>query len=172
VRRLDRDDRLNAGGGAVTRAIAVENKWRAQRYGVHGRFIDEKRRAAVEVATVLDETIALVSDDAEALGCRAEIERLRALAAGDTSADRQLAIWREARARKASRAAALAEVVDWLARATIDARLPDAANPIRAWPRDRRRDRAGALGASFTSRRSRGAVDLRPRCAGPVTRPM
>ena len=127
VRRLDRDDRLNAGGGAVTRAIAVENKWRAQRYGVHGRFIDEKRRAAVEVATVLDETIALVSDDAEALGCRGELERLRALAAGDTSADRQLAIWREARARKASRAAALAEVVDWLARATIDARLPDAA---------------------------------------------
>lgn len=126
VRRIDRDDSINAGLGAVTRAIAVENKWRAQRYGVHGRFIDETRRVAIDVPTVLDETIALVADDAAALGCRAEIERLRVIAAGDASADRQLAIWRQARARKASRAAALAEVVDWLARATIDARLPDA----------------------------------------------
>lgn len=126
VRRLDRDDAINAGVDAVTRAIAVENKWRAQRYGVHGRFIDERRRAAVEVATVLDETIALVAEDAQALGCRAELERLRIIAAGDSSADRQLEIWRSARARKASRAAALAEVVDWLAQATLDARLPEA----------------------------------------------
>ncbi|MBL8590281.1 MAG: carboxylate-amine ligase, partial [Methylobacteriaceae bacterium] len=44
VRRIDRDDSINAGLGAVTRAIAVENKWRGQRYGVHGRFIDEARR--------------------------------------------------------------------------------------------------------------------------------
>lgn len=126
VRRHDRDEALGAGVGAVTRAIAVENKWRAQRYGVHGRFIDEKRRAAIDVATVLDETIALVAEDAEALGCCREIERLRPLAAGDTSADTQLRLYRDARDRKASRAGALIEVVDWLARATIDLRLPDA----------------------------------------------
>ena len=39
ARRLYRDPRLNADLGPVARAIAVENKWRAQRYGVHGTFV-------------------------------------------------------------------------------------------------------------------------------------
>lgn len=131
VRRLDRDEDAGEAGGAVTRAIAVENKWRAQRSGVHGRFVDEKRRAAVDVAVALEETIAFVAADAEALGCRAEIERLRAVAAGDTSADRQLAVYRAAREAGAPRRAALVEVVRWLSRATLDARLPDAGPPPR-----------------------------------------
>ena len=41
ARRLFRDPRLNADLGPVGRAIAVENKWRAQRYGVHGTFVGE-----------------------------------------------------------------------------------------------------------------------------------
>ena len=32
---------LNADLTAVSRAIIVENKWRAQRYGIHGTFIDQ-----------------------------------------------------------------------------------------------------------------------------------
>ena len=36
----------------VTRAIVVENKWRAQRYGVHGPFVTEE--GAVTVAEMLD----------------------------------------------------------------------------------------------------------------------
>ena len=42
----------NADLDAVTRAIVVENKWRAQRYGVHGTFVTEE--GAVTVAEMLD----------------------------------------------------------------------------------------------------------------------
>src|SRR5258705_1377819 len=39
ARRVTYNPSLNADINAVTRAIAVENKWRAQRYGVHGTFV-------------------------------------------------------------------------------------------------------------------------------------
>ncbi len=32
---------------AVSRAIACENKWRAQRYGIHGSFVDEARQRQI-----------------------------------------------------------------------------------------------------------------------------
>ena len=40
ARQLIRNPWLNWDLNAVTRAIVVENKWRAQRYGVHGTFVD------------------------------------------------------------------------------------------------------------------------------------
>src|SRR4029077_7012121 len=42
----------NAGLNAVSRAIVVENKWRAQRYGVHGTFVTDE--GAVTVPEMLD----------------------------------------------------------------------------------------------------------------------
>ena len=44
ARRLVRNPALNRDITAVTRAIVVENKWRAQRYGVHGSFVGRPRR--------------------------------------------------------------------------------------------------------------------------------
>ena len=44
ARRLTRNPELNRDITAVTRAIVVENKWRAQRYGVHGTFVGDARR--------------------------------------------------------------------------------------------------------------------------------
>ena len=41
ARRLTRNPQLNAGLNAVSRAIVVENKWRAQRYGVHGTLVGD-----------------------------------------------------------------------------------------------------------------------------------
>src|SRR6202035_5805934 len=41
ARYLTRNPLVNQSIGAVERAIAVENKWRAQRYGVHGTFVSE-----------------------------------------------------------------------------------------------------------------------------------
>ena len=118
VRRLDRDPSINARMSAASRAIAAENKWRAQRYGIHGSFVDEARRTAIGVGQALEEAIALVGDDARELGCLAELLSARDIIARGTSADRQLAIYRERRASGLARPPALAAVVDWLAEAT------------------------------------------------------
>ncbi len=69
-----------------------ENRWRAQRYGISGGLIDFGRLEVVEFDTLLDEMIALVAGDAEALGCLAEIEALRSLTETGTSADQQRAV--------------------------------------------------------------------------------
>ena len=119
VRRLDRDPALNAGLTAASRAIAVENKWRAQRYGIHGSFVAEHKRCAVSVADALDDTIALVADDAAALDSLPQVEAARQILARGTSADRQLSIYRYARAGGGARAPALGKVVDWLTAVTL-----------------------------------------------------
>jgi carboxylate-amine ligase len=100
----------------VTRAIVVENKWRAQRYGVHGTFVTEE--GAVTVAEMLDRVAEETAKDAEALGCTAEIRRCRAIVGSGTSADAQLAVF-EAHNGSESRDAALRAVTDWIAAATL-----------------------------------------------------
>jgi glutamate---cysteine ligase / carboxylate-amine ligase len=58
--------------------------------------------------------LALVEPDARHFGCLAEIAHTREILARGTSADRQLAVFDRALATGASRAGALAAVVDWL----------------------------------------------------------
>ena len=53
ARWLVRNPSINADLTAVSRAIVVENKWRAQRYGVHGTFVSEE--GAVTVVQALDQ---------------------------------------------------------------------------------------------------------------------
>ena len=71
---------------AVGRAIVIENKWRAQRYGVHGTFVTED--GAVTVADMLEQVISDTAPDAAALGCTAEINRCRAIVGAGTSVRR------------------------------------------------------------------------------------
>jgi carboxylate-amine ligase len=119
VRRLDRDPKLNAGMTGASRALACENKWRAQRYGIQGSFIDECRRQAISVGDHLEDVLALVADDAAALDCSAEICLTRDILSRGTSACRQLAIYTDERQSGAAKNAALASVVDWLVAATV-----------------------------------------------------
>jgi carboxylate-amine ligase len=119
VRRLSRDPRLNAGLTGASRAIIGENCWRAQRYGIHGSFVDEASRSAKAVAEVLEVTLSLVMDDAAALGCVPEVEATRAILARGTSADRQLALYTDALGRGLPSREALAAVVDWLSAETV-----------------------------------------------------
>ena len=51
ARRLVRNPELNRDITAVTRAIVVENKWRAQRYGVHGTMVGD--HGAITVADLV-----------------------------------------------------------------------------------------------------------------------
>jgi carboxylate-amine ligase len=101
---------------AVGRAIVIENKWRAQRYGVHGTFVTED--GAVTVADMLEQVISDTAPDAAALGCTAEINRCRAIVGAGTSSDAQLAVF-DSHAKIGSRDDALRAVTEWIAAATL-----------------------------------------------------
>jgi carboxylate-amine ligase len=83
----------NAGIDVVDRAIAVENKWRAQRYGAQGTFAT--RSGTVMVGDLLDHILDLTATDAEILACRDQAEQCRAIMLEGTSADAQLRIFAE-----------------------------------------------------------------------------
>jgi carboxylate-amine ligase len=116
ARRLAYTPQLNADINAVTRAIIVENKWRAQRYGVGGTFVGDG--GAVSVADLLDQIIEETAEHAEALGCLSEMTRCRTIVGGGTSADAQMAVY-ETHRKKEDRGKALQAVSDWLAVATL-----------------------------------------------------
>ena len=116
ARHLTRNPLLNQDIDAVGRAIVVENKWRAQRYGVRGTFVVEA--GAISVAEMLDQLIGDIAPDAAALGCLPELLRCRAIVGAGTSADTQLAVF-EAHGRAGNHAHALQAVTDWIAAATL-----------------------------------------------------
>jgi carboxylate-amine ligase len=106
---------------ALTRRIIDENRWRAKRFGLDARFIDEHAGEAVECARVLDAAIKLVSEDAQQFGCEASLRHLGTIFARGTSAHEQLALYRSLREAGSSNADALRAVVDWLAETSIPA---------------------------------------------------
>jgi carboxylate-amine ligase len=116
ARHLVLNPRKHADLNAVSRAIIVENKWRAQRYGVHGSFVGPD--GAIAVADLLEQIIADITEDAQALGCLPEILRCRGIVGGGTSADAQMAVF-EKHGKGGSRMQALQAVNDWLAVATL-----------------------------------------------------
>ncbi|KZD12505.1 carboxylate-amine ligase [Oceanibaculum pacificum] len=99
--------------------LVNENRWRAQRYGLDEGLVDFGKGQIVPYADLLEEIIALVREDADALGCRAEVEATRAILAEGTSAHRQRQAFAAATAAGAARADALKAVVDGLIAETI-----------------------------------------------------
>ena len=96
------------------RTFVAENRWRAQRYGIDQGLVDFGRGAVVGYPDLLEEMIALCAEDAEALGCRAEIEHARRIVERGTSAHWQVRTYRDALAGGASEREALEAVVDML----------------------------------------------------------
>ena len=105
----------NAEIDVVDRAIAVENKWRAQRYGVQGTFVT--RSGGITVGDLLSGILQLVSADAEVLGCAGELDHCRIIAAEGTSADAQLRVFTENEHEGAD--IALHKVTRWIRDATL-----------------------------------------------------
>jgi carboxylate-amine ligase len=99
----------------VDRAIAVENKWRAQRYGVQGTFVT--RAGGVSVAETLDRILDLIGADGEALDCADQLEHCRFIVLEGTSADAQLRIFTESEHEGAD--IALHKVSRWVRDATL-----------------------------------------------------
>ena len=98
--------------------LVAENRWRAMRYGCEGKLLDLARGELVEYRVLLEELIALVQPDAEALGCVAEVGHARRIVERGTSAQRQLSMYRQARGRGATEREALQAVVEWLRQET------------------------------------------------------
>jgi glutamate---cysteine ligase / carboxylate-amine ligase len=117
ARHLYLNPAQNAGLDVVDRALAVENKWRAQRYGAQGTFVT--RFGAVAVTDVLEGVLALVGADAAALCCSAELAHCRRIAAEGTSADAQLRIFAQNEHEGAD--IALHKVTEWIRDATLGA---------------------------------------------------
>jgi carboxylate-amine ligase len=116
TRRLALNPSQNADMDAISRAIVVENKWRAQRYGVRGTFARLERDGPIAVAEMLEHVIAEVTPDADALDCLDAVLHCRRIVEQGTSADRQLAIYDQF-ADKPDHA--LRQVAAWLAETTV-----------------------------------------------------
>ncbi len=85
----------NQGFRLYRRALIMENKWRAVRYGLDGKLIDFGKRIEVPVRDLLYEYLHFVDDVVDELGSRNEINYIHRILEHGTGADRQLRVFRE-----------------------------------------------------------------------------
>ena len=114
MRMLYRLRTLNQRWRIYDRFLVGENRWRAQRYGTSEGLVDFGQGEVVPFDKLLDELIELTMQDAEALGCVAELEGTRSILASGNSAERQRAICAEGVANGLDRDAAMHRVVRYL----------------------------------------------------------
>jgi glutamate---cysteine ligase / carboxylate-amine ligase len=77
------------------RALIMENKWRASRYGLDGKLIDFGKQIEVPVRDLIYEYLEFVDDVVDELGSREEINYIHRILEHGTGADRQLRIFQE-----------------------------------------------------------------------------
>ncbi|TKZ20916.1 carboxylate-amine ligase [Shimia litoralis] len=94
--------------------LIAENRWRAQRYGLGEGLIDFGKREIVPFSDLVEEMIALVQEDAQALSSLAEVENTRNILARGNSADQQRGVYRDALQADYSHDQALRAVVQHL----------------------------------------------------------
>jgi carboxylate-amine ligase len=94
-------------------SLIEENKWRATRYGLDGQLIDFGREEQLPARNLIRELLEwFLADVVDELGSRKEVEYAFRILEEGTSADRQLAVWRET--------GDLKSVVDLLVRETAE----------------------------------------------------
>lgn len=94
--------------------LIQENRWRAMRYGCDEGLIDFGQARMIPFNELLDELIDLVSEDAAALGCMAEVLAARDIVQRGNSARQQVGVYNQAVAEGHTREQALIAVVDHL----------------------------------------------------------
>jgi carboxylate-amine ligase len=108
-------------------SLLEENKWRAVRYGLDGRLIDLGKEQELPARSLVQELIQWFIDDVlDELGSRKEVEYAFRILEQGTSADRQLARFRETGDLKA--------VVDMLIAETKEGVI-DSLEPVSSTPR-------------------------------------
>jgi len=119
TRMLYRLRRANQRWRSYSSFLLDENRWLAQRFGPTHALIDFGKGAPVPFADLIDELVELVGEDAAFFGCTAEVGHARQIAAGGTSADRQMRVYDRAVATGSSAEDALKAVVDHLIEETL-----------------------------------------------------
>ena len=77
------------------RALIMENKFRASRYGLDGNLIDFGKEEEVPVRELMEEYLDLIDPVVDELGSREEIDYIHQMLAMGTGADRQLRVYQE-----------------------------------------------------------------------------
>jgi carboxylate-amine ligase len=84
----------NLGFRIYRRALIMENKWRASRWGIDGRLIDFGKELEVPFRDLAGELLEFVDEVVDELGSRREVESINWILQHGTGADRQLAVHR------------------------------------------------------------------------------
>ena len=95
VAKLYKLHAANTGFRLYRRALIMENKWRALRYGLEGKLIDFGKGTEVPLRTLIYEYLHLIDDVVDELGSRDEINYIHQMMEMGSGADRQLAVFKE-----------------------------------------------------------------------------
>src|SRR5713101_5965822 len=85
----------NQGFRLYRRALLMENKWRAARYGMSGKLIDFGKQTEVPAKDLILEYLEFVDDVVDELDSREELNYIHEILNSGTGADRQLRVFRE-----------------------------------------------------------------------------
>jgi glutamate---cysteine ligase / carboxylate-amine ligase len=85
----------NQGFRLYRRALIMENKWRASRYGLDGNLIDFGKQVEVPLRDLIHEYMEFVDDVVDELDCRQELSYIFRILETGTGADRQLRVLQE-----------------------------------------------------------------------------
>jgi len=85
----------NLGWRQYRRALLLENKWRASRYGIDGKLIDFGKEIEVPFRDLAGEMLGFVDDVVDELGSREDVARVGWILENGTGADRQLRVYND-----------------------------------------------------------------------------
>ncbi|MBC8109623.1 MAG: carboxylate-amine ligase, partial [Verrucomicrobia bacterium] len=92
------------------RSLINENKWRAARYGIHGKLIDFGKQKEIETKLLIYELLDFIDDVVDELGSREELKTIHWILENGTGADRQLEVYKKRES--------LQDVVDYIVEET------------------------------------------------------
>jgi carboxylate-amine ligase len=99
---------------AVQRALVEESRWRAQRFGTDGSYIDMQSLEPVSFRTWLEAVLSMLTDDIDALQIEDDVPKLRAIPKRGTSAHLQLEYYRALQKFGRTSREAVSDVSKWL----------------------------------------------------------
>jgi glutamate---cysteine ligase / carboxylate-amine ligase len=118
VAKLYKLHAANQGFRLYRRALIMENKWRAARYGMDGKMIDFGKQTQVPARDLIEEYLEFVDDVVDELDSREEINYIREMMKMGSGADRQLKVFEKTGDLKA--------VVDYIIEETEVGAAPEA----------------------------------------------
>ena len=113
----------NQGFRLYRRALVMENKWRASRYGLDGKIVDFGKQKEIPVRELIEEYLEFIDDVVDELDSRQELNYVREIMKMGTGADRQLRVYAES-------GGDLKKVVDYIIEET-EVGLAEGAAPAR-----------------------------------------